>query len=194
MDGMALPEDYEGIKRFRTVMVLNIPPDMRDENILQDYFDYYIEKHHQRKQDPSKRKPLTKRFKHAIPIGQNPSYAVDVEPAENSSVEDVVLVRKLGVLINLRSRREEVLKKLEIAHTELAKRVLADVAKYYKRPKALYSIKDPAKAARMSILVEKLGRFTELKSPHGDQTVWDVSFNPFIVFFFFFNINQRFLI
>ncbi|KAE8542852.1 hypothetical protein D1P53_000915 [Cryptococcus gattii VGV] len=175
MDGMALPEDFEGIKRFRTVMVLNIPPDMRDETILQDYFDYYIEKRHQRKQDPSKRKPLTKRFKHAIPIGQSLSYPVpvDVEPAEKSSVEDVVLVRKLGVLINLRSRREEVLKKLEIAHTELAKRVLADVAKYYKRPKALYAIKDPAKVARMSILVEKLGRFTEPKSPHGDQTVWD---------------------
>lgn len=175
-EGMAVLEDCEGIKRFRTVMVLNIPPDMRDENVLQDYFDHYIDKYHQRKQGPSKRKPLAKMFRQAIPIGQNPSYSVDVGPSEKSSVEDIVLVRKLGVLINLRSRREEVLKKLEIAHTELAKRVLADVAKYYKRPKALYSIKDPARAARMSILVEKLGRFTEPKSPHGDKTVWDVSY------------------
>lgn len=175
MGGMAVPEDCEGIKRFRTVMVLNIPPDMRDENILQDYFDYYIEKHHQRKRDPSKRKPLARMFRQAIPIGQNPSYSVDIEPSEKSSVEDIVLVRKLGALISLRSRREEVLKRLEIAHTELAKRILADVAKYHKRPKALYSIKDPVKAARMSILVEKLGRFTEPKLPHGDKTVWDVS-------------------
>nr|ODN96786.1 hypothetical protein L204_03495 [Cryptococcus depauperatus CBS 7855] len=167
-----IEENCEGIKRFRTIMVMNIPPDMRDKEVLRDYFDYYIRRHRAQKQNPLRRQPSGQFIKQVIPIGQNPSYSVDVEPKERSNVDDVVLVRKLARLISLRSRREEVLRNLEIAHTKLAKRVLKVVAKYYKKPELIKSIKDPEKQHRISILVEKLSRFTEERPPQ-DETVWD---------------------
>jgi hypothetical protein len=61
--GWAVADQSEGIKKFRTLMVINVPPDseyisfldltgltaVRDEQTLQDYFDYYIKLHRLRK-------------------------------------------------------------------------------------------------------------------------------------------------
>ncbi|ORX36074.1 hypothetical protein BD324DRAFT_642750 [Kockovaella imperatae] len=38
-------DEPEGAKRFRTLIVENIPPDMRNEDVLRDYFDHYLERH-----------------------------------------------------------------------------------------------------------------------------------------------------
>jgi len=59
-EGWAVADQSEGIKKFRTLMVINVPPDsklclwilltiVRDEQTLQDYFDYYIKLHRMRK-------------------------------------------------------------------------------------------------------------------------------------------------
>ncbi|ODN77902.1 hypothetical protein L202_05008 [Cryptococcus amylolentus CBS 6039] len=166
--------DRPGLKRFRTIMVTNIPPDMRDEKVLKEYFDYYIQRHHARKADPQKRVPIGTIIKQVIPIGQNPSYSVDVEPSEGSDVEEIVLVRKLSRLQNLRNRRENVLRQLEIAHTKLAQRVLQEVTKYHRHPRKLHQIQDPVKLARMSILVEALKPYVNAKTTELDDTIWDI--------------------
>ncbi|WVQ77073.1 hypothetical protein IAR50_006756 [Cryptococcus sp. DSM 104548] len=166
--------DCPGLKRFRTVMVTNIPPDMRDEKVLKEYFDYYIQRHHARKADPQKRVPIGTILKQVIPIGQNPSYSVNVKPSKGSVVDEVVLVRKLTRLQNLRNRRLNVLRQLEIAHTKLAKRVLQDVTRYHRHPQEIHQIKDPVKLARTSILVEALKPYVSAKTAQLDETVWDV--------------------
>lgn len=108
-------------------------------------------------------------------------YFVDIELLEKLSVEDIVLVCKLGVLISFCLRWEEVLKRLEIVYMELVKCVFVDVVKYYKWLKVFYFIKDLVKVVWMFILVEKLGWFIELKFLYGDKIVWDVSL--FFIFF-----------
>nr|XP_031860912.1 uncharacterized protein CI109_003639 [Kwoniella shandongensis]KAA5527984.1 hypothetical protein CI109_003639 [Kwoniella shandongensis] len=129
-DRFSVGEDCEGIKKFRSLMVTNVPPDMRDENVLRDYFDYYLHRHYNRREQTS----------------------------QGTHVDEVILVRKLGTLISLRSRRHDVLKKLEVAHVNLAKKVLAAVEKDRKGGK------------REGQLEAALGRF--LDGPQED-TVWD---------------------
>ncbi|WWD17764.1 hypothetical protein CI109_102205 [Kwoniella shandongensis] len=142
-DRFSVGEDCEGIKKFRSLMVTNVPPDsecvvcsgralmaVRDENVLRDYFDYYLHRHYNRREQTS----------------------------QGTHVDEVILVRKLGTLISLRSRRHDVLKKLEVAHVNLAKKVLAAVEKDRKGGK------------REGQLEAALGRF--LDGPQED-TVWD---------------------
>lgn len=129
--------DAPGWKRYRTIMVSNIPPAMRDEKHLQYYFSEALHK-----------APPPKAWKHAVPhfvkkqanraqaIAGTPKPSMDLSrsamasmvvgitdvavttgmtlsQADNRIVDDIVLVHKLGELGRLRERREAVIKQLE---------------------------------------------------------------------------------
>ncbi|WVW82430.1 hypothetical protein I302_104440 [Kwoniella bestiolae CBS 10118] len=110
-DSSSMVEDCKGIKRYRTLMVTNIPPDMRDETILKDYFNYYIQRHHARKRAPSQNRPEVKKPRLSLNALELPDHDWT---NEDSEVEEVILVRKLNTIASLRERRQDVLRKLEI--------------------------------------------------------------------------------
>ncbi|KAK4684446.1 calcium permeable stress-gated cation channel, partial [Tremellales sp. Uapishka_1] len=233
VEGWRTEEGCEGIKRFKTLMVTNVPPDMRDEQTLKDYFDYYIRRHRLRNlsatttypNTPGEKTPrpsgVSSRLEPALPpqpfsrhaklyrknglsrekkdgIGAPAEFggkglasdagSVAEESRLDSEVDEVVLVRKLGALDSLRSRRHDVLKKLEIAHVNLAKRVLKAVARHISHAHLLPSKEkqtdqaidtekgglsvlnasreehvspEVTKAERMEILTKKLGPFVD---------------------------------
>ncbi|WVQ82649.1 hypothetical protein IAT38_004781 [Cryptococcus sp. DSM 104549] len=185
-DKWSIGEECEGIKRFKTLMVTNVPPDMRDESVLRDYFDYFLKRHAARK--ASSKNPaasagstiaptMGKLIKQVLPIsqGEDAERAFKMGEGLESDVQEVVLVRKLGRLINLRGRREDVLRKLEVAHVNLAKRVLADVAKHKKQKRPLpWTRKDHEDMARLDELSDALGKYV-LDEPwrEGEKTVWE---------------------
>ncbi|WVQ62072.1 uncharacterized protein L199_000207 [Kwoniella botswanensis] len=117
-DSSSIVEDCKGVKRYRTLMVTNVPPDMRDETILRDYFNYYIQRHHARKQSPKNRPDLKK------PRLSLNALELTGWTNEESDVEEVILVRKLHTIASLRDRRQDVLRKLEIVSARVMMLVL----------------------------------------------------------------------
>lgn len=154
----SLPLDTEQMTRgirLRTVMVTNIPPNLRTEKELKAYFEYYLCRRIA--------KPTLGLTATTQPGFFNKTFAflfnktsrslghwhifpgvskADVEGQDTgrfdqlqspTSTEDapvierVVLVRKMNELANLLTRREEYLRQLETAHIKLAKRTLSHV-------------------------------------------------------------------
>lgn len=212
---------------------------MRDENVLRDYFDYYIHTHRVRKGEAvatdmivppaiTGTRPSTDSGRPRIfqPIGflhklqgireaELPPVAPDNEKIardpENgcailddnidSEVDEIILVRKLGSIYSLRDRRTKVLRQLEMAHVDLARRVLAAVsshkAKYYNTPHLLYQLRQsstgliattltrdtrlPAgitRTQRLDLLTRVLSNYVddgEAQMGGSEQTVWEVS-------------------
>ncbi|OCF45349.1 hypothetical protein I317_00872 [Kwoniella heveanensis CBS 569] len=181
----SLAEDCPGVKRYRTLMVTNVPPDMRDEAVLRDYFDHYLHRHRVKKEGLEK-----------VQTGKRKSRASfdalgkigGIEIPLDSEVDEVILVRKLGTISSLRGRRQDVLRKLELAHVNLAKRVLAAVSQhihasrsnkteFIKSGRSLASRAPPnaAKTERLQKLTEVLGPFVDddVSRPAKHATVWD---------------------
>ncbi|KAF7422401.1 hypothetical protein PC9H_010557 [Pleurotus ostreatus] len=141
----------EGL-RLRTVMVTNVPPPLRNEKELKEYFEYYMS----RKIDKpsvglnSSTQPgflnkivsflfnRVKRLPAHLPHNPlSPSSSTgsategDTEEGPNieeiPEIERVVIVRKMTELASLLERREEYLRLLETAHIKLARKVLLAV-------------------------------------------------------------------
>lgn len=119
----------------------------------------------------------------------------------DSEVEEVILVRKLGSIYSLRDRRTKVLRQLEMAHVELARRVLAAVskhkAKFFDTAHALQQLREastgliatvltkdtrmPAGITRMQrldLLTRALADYVDdapAQKGETEETVWDVS-------------------
>lgn len=212
---------------------------VRDENVLRDYFDYYIHSHRVRKGEavandmivppaitgtrPSTDSGRSRLFQsggflHKLQSARQaelPSVAPGDEKMDrvsgdgcailddnvDSEVDEIVLVRKLGSIYSLRDRRTKVLRQLELAHVELAKRVLAAVsnhkAKYYSTPHLLEQLlnssagligitltrdtKLPAgitRTQRLDLLTRALSDYVEngeAQMGESERTVWDVS-------------------
>ncbi|WWC66498.1 uncharacterized protein I206_100400 [Kwoniella pini CBS 10737] len=182
-DTASTMNEPKGIKRYRTLMVTNIPPDMRDEHILRDYFDYYLQRHHSRKRSPDQPRPQLNKPRLSL-------NGVELHrhewTTEGSEIDEVILVRKLNTIASLRDRRQDVLRKLEIAHVNLAKRVLKAAASHKKTMKGAQVISEKAvdapvrsgatKAERLSRLVQALEPFlsdSESATEPG-TTVWDI--------------------
>jgi hypothetical protein len=142
--------DAPGWKRYRTIMVSNIPPAMRDEKHLQYYFSEALHK-----------APPPKEWKHAVPhfvkkqanraqaITGTPKPSMDLSrsalasmvvgvtdvavttgmtlsQANNRIVDEIVLVHKLGELGRLRERRDGVIKQLEsVSHRKVIQTLAA---------------------------------------------------------------------
>ena len=152
------PLDQDGSNRglrLRTVMVTNLPPGLRSEKELQEYFEYYLSR--------PIAKPSVGITSNAPPGLLNTTFAfvfnrarqmptrfyrsrTSVEPAtslvadaasppgdskfnpDNVPVIDrVVLVRKMADIASLLERREEALRNLETAHIRLAQKTLTNV-------------------------------------------------------------------
>ncbi|KAF9498980.1 hypothetical protein BDN71DRAFT_1464773 [Pleurotus eryngii] len=141
----------EGL-RLRTVMATNVPPPLRNEKELKEYFEYYMS----RKIDKpsvglnSSTQPgflnkivsflfnRVKRLPAHLPHNPlSPSSSTgsttegDTEERPNieeiPEIERVVIVRKMTELASLLERREEYLRLLETAHIKLARKVLLAV-------------------------------------------------------------------
>jgi hypothetical protein len=114
-------------------MVTNIPGQLRSEKDLHEYFDYYLSRPLQ--------PPITQTivgkaasiyFRRAkktavqiLPLAQpQHSSRKDCTPPQ---IEQITVVRKLTELATLLQRREDNIRKLELVHLKLAKRVLQDV-------------------------------------------------------------------
>lgn len=143
--------------RYRTVMVTNIPPSLRSEKELQEYFEYWLSRPIAKPSMgiTSTTPPgflnrwaafLFNRSRHIsarLRRGSLPTEGADLsglspqskESTDFSSnpnlvpvVDRVVIVRQMTELASLLERREEVLRCLETAHVKLAKKALAAVA------------------------------------------------------------------
>ncbi|KAJ6537475.1 hypothetical protein B0H10DRAFT_2141983 [Mycena sp. CBHHK59/15] len=139
--------------RLRTVMVSNVPPALREEKVLKEYFEYYMSR---KLEKPSMgltsstqpgfiNKSVAFLFNRAkrlpvppIPLSATarPAKATEAKNdlnslTENSSnvlvIERVVVARKMTELAALLERREDVLRLLETAHIKLAKKTILAV-------------------------------------------------------------------
>jgi len=154
--------------RLRTVMVTNIPPSLRSERQLSEYFTSYLDQ-------PINTSSLAlassaqpgfvnrftaflfnraKRIPETLPVNQHPYSAgsVPVEPCADKHntqvVEHVVIARNMLELASLLQRREEILGRLEVAHIKLAKNTLAAVKDRMDESEGVCSL-----ASRMSMLI-----------------------------------------
>lgn len=142
--------------RLRTVMVSNLPPNLRSEKELKEYFQYYLCRKIARpamgvtsNMQPGMINRYLSHFLNRIkkdPYGQR-SVTPDPESAAVSEeghspvvtegghrlqdhvvIERVNIVRKMSELASLLERREDVLRILETNHIKLAKKVVSAVA------------------------------------------------------------------
>ncbi|KAF9468511.1 hypothetical protein BDZ94DRAFT_668548 [Collybia nuda] len=140
--------------RLRTIMVSNVPHQLRTEQLLKEYFEYYMSRKLEKPSMgiTSSTQPgfLNKSFaflfnrakripSHLPPIpliphsdGRSDSSDAKHEPATTSTassddipiIERVVVARKMTELASLLERREEILRLLETAHIKLAQKTL----------------------------------------------------------------------
>ncbi|KAK7048413.1 CBM1 domain-containing protein [Favolaschia claudopus] len=138
--------------RLRTVMVSNVPPALRDEKTLKEYFEYYLSREIEKPslgltsstQPGFINKSVAFLFNRAkrLPIAPIPlssaardqastdkkNEASTSEPTNSAPViEKVVVARKMTELASLLERREEILRSLETAHIKLAKKTVLAV-------------------------------------------------------------------
>ncbi|WWC58482.1 uncharacterized protein I303_101025 [Kwoniella dejecticola CBS 10117] len=168
-DAASTMDESKGIKRFRTLMVTNIPPDMRDEHILRDYFDYYLQRHHSRKRSPAQTRPQINKPRLSLNGLEMQRHEWTNEESE---IDEVILVRKLNTIASLRERRQDVLRKLEIAHVNLAKRVLAAAARHKKSMVGSVATMEKSIGAPLqpgASKTERLGRLVQALDPFLDS-------------------------
>ncbi|THV00838.1 DUF221-domain-containing protein [Dendrothele bispora CBS 962.96] len=143
--------------RCRTVMVSNIPPQLRSEKELQEYFEYYMSRKLEKPalgvnsttQPGFINKSFAFLFNHAkrLPVhltavntehkDSNPSANLTApNPDDKPVIERVVIARKMTELASLLERREEILRQLETAHIKLAKKTLSAVKEAMERKDA----------------------------------------------------------
>ena len=135
--------------RWRTVMVENIPPSLRSEKELKEYFKYHMSR-------PIDKPGMgltssmhpgffeksmafvfnrVKRIPEHLPaVHVTDGVAYDAKGEEQRvngdnvpAIDRVILVRKMTELASLLQRREEVLRRLETAHLKLARKTLMTV-------------------------------------------------------------------
>ncbi|KZT65812.1 hypothetical protein DAEQUDRAFT_730988 [Daedalea quercina L-15889] len=154
----SVPLDAEQLNRgirLRTVMVTNVPPGLRTDRELKEYFEYYLSRRIARPAlgITSTTQPgffnksvsyLLNRTSRVLGhwrilprVGKSETEEQDTETFDQLQsptgggdvpvIERVVLVRRMNELANLLTRREEYLHLLETAHIKLAKRALAAV-------------------------------------------------------------------
>ncbi|KPV76012.1 uncharacterized protein RHOBADRAFT_53012 [Rhodotorula graminis WP1] len=137
--------------RYRTCLVRNIPPLLRSEQSLREYFERYL-----RDVPPtagagaaavaaptSSSSPPDPVEKHEYPPTKNSGGSTPTSPGSAEIVE-IVLVRRHTELNQLYfARYREVLHQLETAHVELARAVMRWVRERFERDEALRAGKKP---------------------------------------------------
>ncbi|KAI6128844.1 hypothetical protein EV401DRAFT_1930665 [Pisolithus croceorrhizus] len=159
-----IPSPREGSKRglrLRTVMVSNLPVELRSEQNLKEYFEYYMSRpidlpsvgitssaqpgfvdkvlafsFHRARRIPKRIQLLQ-----VGPGSREPRQGSDEAQGDTGSarnipiIERVVVARKMTELASLLERREGILCALEEAHVKLARRALATVFREVERRK-----------------------------------------------------------
>lgn len=154
-------EDRNRGLRLRTVMVTNVPPQLRSEKALAEYFSYWLSRNVEKpaigltsatqpgfinkfaafvfiraKRGTSRVRTMIFSYEDAQPPERAGEDASTVEEAEGEAkrakneapaIDRVVIGRKMTELASLLVRREEVLKRLEVAHIKLARKTLVAV-------------------------------------------------------------------
>ncbi len=137
--------------RLRTIMVSNVPPQLRNEKELKEYFEYYMSRKLERPalgltsttQPGFFNKSFTFLFNHAkrLPVipheskdGKDHSSAPD--PENVPVIDRIAVTRKMTELASLLERREDILRLLETAHIKLARTALHAVKKAMHRKEA----------------------------------------------------------
>ncbi|KAF7798415.1 hypothetical protein EIP86_009636 [Pleurotus ostreatoroseus] len=139
--------------RTRTIMVTDIPPSLRAEKELREYFEYYLSRPIAKPTVgvTSSAQPgfvdrmlafvfnramrLASRMHKSSSMGDIAGDDVPTSPdlkqdADHPLIQKVVIVRKMTELVSLLERREEVLTYLEAAHIKLARNALQAVASH----------------------------------------------------------------
>ncbi|KAJ7069743.1 hypothetical protein C8F01DRAFT_526127 [Mycena amicta] len=188
--------------RLRTIMVANVPPALREEKVLKEYFEYYLSRKLEKPSMglTSSTQPgfinksiafLFNRVKRLpvppIPLAspQHPEQeATDGSDTSGNipEIERVVICRKMTELASLLERREEIARRLETAHINLANKTLLAVAHAMDRrdankppsrpPKIKHKGADPERGfpgqhgtmseeERITQLIEVIGPFVE---------------------------------
>ncbi|KAH8825373.1 hypothetical protein DL96DRAFT_1670496 [Flagelloscypha sp. PMI_526] len=162
---------------LRTVMVSNVPPALRSEASLQEYFEFYMTRHLDKPAigishstqpgflnksfaflfNRAKRLPATIEAQ----MREGTSASVDhptsvIHPENKPMIERVVIARKMTELADLLERREEALKQLETAHLKLAQRtVLAVKSAMAKKNAGKPVIQSPTRTAAVAAAKSK---------------------------------------
>lgn len=139
--------------RYRTVLVRNIPPLLRSEQSLREYFERYLrdepqsQQQQQQPQAPSSSSdsPPALVEKHEYPPSGSAKHSGDSTPSTGlAPIAEVVLVRRQTELNQLYfTRYREVLDQLETAHVQLARAVMQWVRERIARDEALREGKRP---------------------------------------------------
>ncbi|KAJ7078629.1 hypothetical protein C8R43DRAFT_351529 [Mycena crocata] len=168
--------------RLRTVMVSNVPPALREEKVLKEYFEYYLSRKLEKPSMglTSSTQPgfinksvaflfnRAKRLPELVPpiplsstarAARNSTDAKDeanspTEPDNIPVIERVVVARKMTELASLLERREDIVRSLETAHIKLAKKTVLAVQHAMAR-------RDANKST-----VRAQPRFSMMKRPH----------------------------
>ncbi|KZW01495.1 hypothetical protein EXIGLDRAFT_760706 [Exidia glandulosa HHB12029] len=115
--------------RLRTIMVTNIPEELRSDKLLRDYFEYYLSHPHEPSGTTVSFNGIVTLVASRIGWFFRSKFARDSQREEEDppELEKVVVMRKMTDLASLMERREDVLRKLEVAHVNLAKKTLLGV-------------------------------------------------------------------
>ncbi|KAG7440881.1 uncharacterized protein BT62DRAFT_567336 [Guyanagaster necrorhizus] len=137
--------------RLRTIMVSNVPPQLRDEKVLKEYFEYYMSRKLERPalgltattQPGFFNKSFAFLFNRAkrLPVIQNEwkdrtDHSSASDPEKVPAIDRVVVARKMTELASLLERREDILRLLETAHIKLARTTLEAVKKAMQQKEA----------------------------------------------------------
>ncbi|KAF8895476.1 hypothetical protein BD779DRAFT_1609024 [Infundibulicybe gibba] len=150
--------------RLRTIMVSNLPVQLRNEKELKEYFEFYMSRKLEKPSlgltsstqpgflnkwfafffNRAKRLPNhlpTTFLGPALPGQSDSAEGADKEGGSHSAddtpvIERVVVVRKMSELASLLERREEILRLLETAHIKLANKTLLAVKQAMDRQEA----------------------------------------------------------
>ncbi|GAA5931546.1 uncharacterized protein JCM15063_001498 [Sporobolomyces koalae] len=117
IDPSIAPEDVGW--RYRTVLVRNIPPSLRTERAISDYFEHHFRTNRSESQDSTTT---------STPAEHKDSFAKTSAPEKSRLITEIVLVRRQAELNALYAKYIEVLHELETAHVQLARNVMNWVA------------------------------------------------------------------
>ncbi|KAF5369353.1 hypothetical protein D9758_002763 [Tetrapyrgos nigripes] len=178
--------------RFQTVMVSNVPPQLRNEKELQEYFEYYMSR---KLEKPALGVNSTTRpglfnktfafiFNYAkrLPAHMHTSTNSDSKGSESSNgeseasnpddkpvIERVVIVRKMTELASLLERREEILRQLETAHIKLARKALNAVREAMERKKASKPVS--RRNSRAGLIAKRRKLQEDIEGPSSEENL-----------------------
>lgn len=130
-DATGPPPATRGL-RLRTIMVTNIPDELRNNKELHDYFEYYLSHPHEPSGTAGSFNGILTLLASRIGWFFRTRFTKNSQPEEQDppAIEKVVVMRKMTDLASLMERREDVLRKLEVAHVNLAKKALLGVKEH----------------------------------------------------------------